>query len=402
MIDDKPEDQIEDDFDLDDEIDDFDDDSWDDDLDLDIEEDDDNNAPASQASSMPGQKTFVQKFFLPIVLVIVALFGGLFLIGTGALKSKQQPPQTIETAGEAGEFDIQEQAMLDAPDEQLSNLSDQDELPPMPSPVVEDETNIPASTEDEALTPLPEENMAAADAELPNLEEALDEPYEIREAAPVTDIKSEEIAAPEFEIDAGISGNVNEEIDNSLAIDPPTTSDVTAPAAPIEITAEQTQEIETLKLKKDELTGQNELLENQISEAEERLNALKAQLETVSNDVSEKQSKLSSLDKQINDKQKTLAETAVVIEKTAPKAKPAQPSKPAPVSTAKPRIEKDKNIKWVLRSARPGRASIAPKDSNDLRTVEIGETVSGLGQITYIGPESGRWVVRGTKGIVTQ
>jgi hypothetical protein len=82
-----------------------------------------------------------------------------------------------------------------------------------------------------------------------------------------------------------------------------------------------------------------------------------------------------------------------------PEAKPAPVLKPktetaAPVLSAAP--------SWTLKAARPGRATIAKKGSDDVLVVEVGESVKGLGKITSIAQESGKWVVRGTQGSVSQ
>ena len=57
---------------------------------------------------------------------------------------------------------------------------------------------------------------------------------------------------------------------------------------------------------------------------------------------------------------------------------------------------------WVLRSAQPGRAVLAQKETGDFKTVEVGDHVAGLGRIRSIQVENGRWVVRGSSGSVSQ
>lgn len=58
---------------------------------------------------------------------------------------------------------------------------------------------------------------------------------------------------------------------------------------------------------------------------------------------------------------------------------------------------------WVLKSAKPGTAWVATKGSSELKTVSVGDVLSGVGKITSIDRDSsGRWVVSGTKGFVRQ
>lgn len=59
--------------------------------------------------------------------------------------------------------------------------------------------------------------------------------------------------------------------------------------------------------------------------------------------------------------------------------------------------------RWVLKSAKPGVAWVALPGSNELKTIAVGDTVTGLGRVTAIAKDdSGRWVVNGTKGRINQ
>lgn len=56
---------------------------------------------------------------------------------------------------------------------------------------------------------------------------------------------------------------------------------------------------------------------------------------------------------------------------------------------------------WTLRAASPGLAWIAPSaSSQDLRQVEVGDTLPGVGRVTAIEMQGDAWTVRGTKGII--
>lgn len=75
--------------------------------------------------------------------------------------------------------------------------------------------------------------------------------------------------------------------------------------------------------------------------------------------------------------------------------KPAVQAAPAPVAVpATPR--------WVLKGAQPGRAMVAQSGNNDLRTVEVGDNLPGLGRITAILYQNGRWQVQATQGQLNQ
>lgn len=86
----------------------------------------------------------------------------------------------------------------------------------------------------------------------------------------------------------------------------------------------------------------------------------------------------------------------VVTDKTET-AKPAA-TKSAP-AVQKPVVRKS----WVLRSAKPGMAWISEKGSNEIKTISVGDHVSGIGKVTDIATDdSGRWVVSGTRGKINQ
>lgn len=82
-------------------------------------------------------------------------------------------------------------------------------------------------------------------------------------------------------------------------------------------------------------------------------------------------------------------------------SKPAAAPRKTPVKTSKPK-RPAAAVKWELRGASPGNAYVAEKGTQNLRTVGIGDSLSGVGRITSIAVESGRWVVRGTSGNIYQ
>lgn len=57
---------------------------------------------------------------------------------------------------------------------------------------------------------------------------------------------------------------------------------------------------------------------------------------------------------------------------------------------------------WVLKSAQPGSALLSRKGDSGTVSVSVGQTVQGIGRITSIDRQNGRWVVQGTNGSVNQ
>lgn len=90
-------------------------------------------------------------------------------------------------------------------------------------------------------------------------------------------------------------------------------------------------------------------------------------------------------------------QTPPAAKKPAAKAEPdsAPAPKIAPSSPAE-------TPRWVLRSAQSGRAVVSDRSTGDLRSVQVGDTLRGVGTIQSISSVAGRWVVQGSQGQVRQ
>lgn len=77
------------------------------------------------------------------------------------------------------------------------------------------------------------------------------------------------------------------------------------------------------------------------------------------------------------------------------KAAPAVPSERIHAEQRKPAASPPQ---WELRSAQPGTAWVAPGGKGEIQTVEVGDTLPGLGRITSVSFVDGHWVVEGTQG----
>lgn len=61
-----------------------------------------------------------------------------------------------------------------------------------------------------------------------------------------------------------------------------------------------------------------------------------------------------------------------------------------------------KQYVWSLKSAGSGKAILSDKNTGDLKTVHVGDVVSGLGRIVSISSSNSGWVVKGTTGSVVE
>lgn len=107
-------------------------------------------------------------------------------------------------------------------------------------------------------------------------------------------------------------------------------------------------------------------------------------------DVQRLEETIQNLEKKIED----LSKKKVVA---APKKRTS--TKKTPAKRKAPVVKK---TNWELRGASPGQAFVAEKGTQNLRTVNVGDSLNGVGRITSIAVEGGQWVVRGTSGRITQ
>jgi hypothetical protein len=124
--------------------------------------------------------------------------------------------------------------------------------------------------------------------------------------------------------------------------------------------------------------------------------------------LDEMQKNSSSMEARLEALEKEPSIKAEIATKASPSVKTQAIATPKPPVSAKPRKVSPKkpvkaaSVRWVLKSAQPGHAVIANAATGDMLSVEIGSVITGLGRVTSVSNETGRWVVQGTSGRVTQ
>lgn len=129
-------------------------------------------------------------------------------------------------------------------------------------------------------------------------------------------------------------------------------------------------------------SGEIKRLNAKIKEQDDTIARLEKQLDKAMNEAASASAAVSSAD----------APSGSSV-RTAHKAAAAKPeaTRPAPAP------------KWVLKSAKPGIAWVAKEDSPDLKTVEVGQSLTGIGKVLSVAKdEYGRWIVKGSKGSIEQ
>lgn len=401
-------------------------------------EDDEEDGEYVFETGSSGQKTFLQKYFAAIVALIVFLLGGLWFLGQGGGNQQVPQPQNqgappLDSAAAEPVNDLPDSGAspLEAP-KSVPDLAKANDLPPQPAPfqtdVLPDALPIikdkKIETPDGALTPLPNNlKTTKKPVELSDLDGFLKKSADIRKAVPVVDIEEEALAerptdalpppsevtplvqaelgtnAPKNTTDAAIESNLyNLEVE--AAKPAPAIEDVIA-AQPVEII----EKISPAAVKEQSAAAaENAALKQEIEDNRAQLDALKQELKATQMRIDTSQKEL-ALVQNIAPKQvvidKIEAKPAPVVAKTkAPAVAAAQKKRVKKVS--KPRKTVIQKKAWVLRSASPGRATLAEKGSNDLISVEVGNNIKGLGRIKSVQIENGRWIVRGTTGSVSR
>lgn len=158
------------------------------------------------------------------------------------------------------------------------------------------------------------------------------------------------------------------------------------PATPITTPAQETAKAEDERIKA--LTDRLDQLEAQLADKDKKIETTTSELEAV-------KQKLASAE--------SAAANAAAVPAPAAHAKE---DNAAPQKATAPKAKKKKSSvssgKWILRAAQPGRAWISKPGERDMKALQVGDTVAGLGRVTAITYDGQKWAVVGTQGRVNQ
>lgn len=389
------------------------------------------------------------------------LIAGAVIIGGGIayytmFSGGSAPVPALQPTGDQANDMLAETVPADAPPAQATAPEDSafldieelsTDLPPMPAPVegamdemagtIEDIQNLDTDSLDlgdidlsdgsDAVADAPEEGVAMEDegvlTPMPDLDSMdgpeladldFDDSQQQQEASMLADMQAIEEMAAEAEAATQDLESSMAELDSALQDLDTATQDLAAmsaqememempvaDSAPVEAPAENNDQAELKALVNDlnqQLSAKDESLDNATAENK----ALSSQLDKAESKISDLESKIASLQNQLKSAKSTSDAAPQPQEKTIKTtASDAATTKPAPVKTASPAPKPQKTYDWSLRSASPGRATLADQNG-DMRSVEVGSSVPGLGRIESISVEGGKWVVKGAQGSVSQ
>jgi hypothetical protein len=142
------------------------------------------------------------------------------------------------------------------------------------------------------------------------------------------------------------------------------------------------------------------VIEHQIADLTKALDRVASQPATTTNPTpdADLSRQVAQLQTQVRDLQAELASVKANRPAASRSNSAASTSTPKPqtAAPAQPRVT------WTLRAAQSGEAWISRSAQGELKSVKVGETVTGLGRVTDIRLRNGRWEVVGTQATVRQ
>lgn len=176
---------------------------------------------------------------------------------------------------------------------------------------------------------------------------------------------------------------------------------------PAPVQAVESDELETVSVNSEQLEAVNSQINAIMSrlddlaskiDAMDQNNESNAQAEVNNATVAALQETISGLEKRISVLSKAQEKASVTVKKrtqTQPTVKKSTPKRQTK-SVAK------KTPTWTLRGASPGQAYVAEKGTRNIQNISVGDRLDGIGRIRSIAMEQGRWIVRGTSGVIRQ
>lgn len=383
-----------DDMDYDDVSNDFSNDAVDNnDLDTDEWADDVDSAYEKETDPPHKKKTSLMKWILILVGAVIVIFGGLVLIG-----SQESSVPQVDKNNEAVTPSVEVNSSS------LQNIQSvqEDERISMTSP------EPPAETINQGI-------MGASSDVVNNLDTSVT----MKDTSDILDTETNTVPQPD--------GKVNE-LDSVVDLKPvsdfPTVDQIKKPAEITQSTVEDSGEDTTPNTVNNEQRQVNIIqvdtpndsvltdMQMRIDQANQKINELQKELQEKASELSQMSARVSDnsgpqvgeLEQKIKDLEVKLAETKKVTSSTV------NPQNTISGPVASVSNHNNSHLKafipnapvWILKSATVGRAILLNKTTNDMRRVEVGENIQGLGRVRSIQKTSQGWAVIGSESSLFQ
>lgn len=235
---------------------------------------------------------------------------------------------------------------------------------PMPVPMAQSDvlTPLPTTPEDAPSVGLPRaQDLTMAGADAPAAAETID--------APVSPFGDEPAGVTEA---------------------PPVIADVPAPASPVVAPAAEAVVVDS---------PVPAIAPAEVAALNEKIAELQKQLDERSGKVKDLESTVRQLERALEIKSASPAEEPVAA---APAPRKAVSRPAAEESTRSAPKKAAPAVRWVLKSAQPGRAMVSRAGEHEMRSIAVGDTLPGVGRVVQIYQGSGGWIVEGTTGRILQ
>lgn len=359
----------------------------------------------SKSSEVQGPKTSV---FQSVLGVAEVMDGGIFG-GTDASPQEQEgerSPQDAAATPEASPPE-EEQGFLANPETVNTPVArGETQNPPAPMPIAPVETQ---SSVNEPLTPMPDMTavLPRGPEETGNGEAAVTPEPDHSAVGTEEAIPAEPVSAKDI-LEQAISNHekkADEDADKQQGMEMP----VAAPVVKEKATVVEAKAPEAA------LPGDMAA----VRDLEGKIDLLLKRMDQIENDLGEVKETKKADYEQIRESVQSLKKDLAGIKDRPVSSPPAQEEPPKPVA-AKPKkaakpvkrtheaaVESPypvtvSSTQWELRAAQPGRAWVSRPGSGDVRGITVGETVPGIGRVTGILYQGGRWTVEGTLGRISQ
>lgn len=269
---------------------------------------------------------------------------------------------------------------------------------PMPTPIAASESTAPVDSS-QLLPAGPDQTQDEATFRLPKAGDILlKKPTVESESDSLENDSKQSIAIISETTVQAPAVNIAPVISTSLS---PETGAV--PAESIEKINVLSTRVKNLETQLENYRQENVTKETALSESAKEISALQKTISTLQARLDEKGKQDSAVSSQ-------KMPDRVIVQKVTPEVKPrpqilgkkSDPDLPAPAQAQAPSSPYAPESGWVLKGAQPGRAMVAKAGERDLHPVVVGDTLLGIGRVTAIMYQDGKWQVIGTEGKVSQ
>jgi intracellular multiplication protein IcmG len=130
--------------------------------------------------------------------------------------------------------------------------------------------------------------------------------------------------------------------------------------------------------------------------------ALTAKVETLQGALDQQTARVKDLESTVQQLERALESRASAPSERAAPVKKRSSSASSSGGSAAKKSASTTTVRWVLKSAQPGRAMVSRAGEQEMRNVTVGDDLPGVGRVTQIYQGQTGWIVQGTTGRILQ